>query len=401
MTGKSVRAKKIGAVVLAYCFGILVGNSGLLPRPSEALTEFLAGEKGVKNELILPLIEQGVFSGNDLAANQILNVQDSLMSVTVLLAIPLLLFSLNLRNSIKQAKKAIFSLFLGLSSLLIVIFTGYFIFQNQITDAWKIAGMLVGIYTGGTPNLAAISSALDVAPNTFILVNTYDIIIGAVVLMFILTLSQNIFNRFLPLYKKSSITNQNKNSIEDKEIDNYRGMFSAEGLKNILKALLTSVVILIIAALSSLLVNTEATQTVIVILTVTTLGIAGSLIKPIHRIDKSFQLGMYFIVVFSLVLSSMSDLQSMFHIQYLYLFLYVILAVIGSMAVHVFLSWLFKVDSDTTIITITALTYSAPFVPVVAGALKNKEVIITGITTGIIGYAFGNYLGIGLAYFLK
>jgi uncharacterized membrane protein len=38
---------------------------------------------------------------------------------------------------------------------------------------------------------------------------------------------------------------------------------------------------------------------------------------------------------------------------------------------------------------------------VVAAALKNKEIIITGITSGILGYAFGNYLGVGLAYFLK
>jgi len=37
----------------------------------------------------------------------------------------------------------------------------------------------------------------------------------------------------------------------------------------------------------------------------------------------------------------------------------------------------------------------------VAGALKNKEIIITGITGGIIGYVAGNYLGIALAYFLK
>jgi uncharacterized membrane protein len=81
--------------------------------------------------------------------------------------------------------------------------------------------------------------------------------------------------------------------------------------------------------------------------------------------------------------------------------MYVALTVLGSMIVHVFLSYMFKVDSDTTIITISALTFSPLFVPVVAAALKNKDVIITGITSGILGYAFGNYLGVGLAYFLK
>ena len=77
------------------------------------------------------------------------------------------------------------------------------------------------------------------------------------------------------------------------------------------------------------------------------------------------------------------------------------MAVFGSLLIHVLLSKLFKIDTDSTIIAITALSTSPPFVPVVAGALKNKEIIVTGITIGVIGYAIGNYLGIVMAYFLK
>jgi uncharacterized membrane protein len=139
----------------------------------------------------------------------------------------------------------------------------------------------------------------------------------------------------------------------------------------------------------------------VIILSITTLGLALGTIKAISSIEKTFQLGMYFIIVFSLVIASMGNLRSMFQIDFLNLFMYVAFAIFGSIVVHVFLSFLFKVDSDTTIITITALTFSPPFVPVVSAALKNKEIIITGITSGIIGYALGNYLGVALAYFLK
>ncbi|MFT6261548.1 MAG: putative membrane protein [Bermanella sp.] len=34
-------------------------------------------------------------------------------------------------------------------------------------------------------------------------------------------------------------------------------------------------------------------------------------------------------------------------------------------------------------------------------ALKNPNVLISGMTTGIIGFALGNYLGISLALFLQ
>jgi uncharacterized membrane protein len=44
---------------------------------------------------------------------------------------------------------------------------------------------------------------------------------------------------------------------------------------------------------------------------------------------------------------------------------------------------------------------SPPFVPAVAAALKNKSIIISGLTTGIVGYAIGNYLGISLAYLFR
>jgi uncharacterized membrane protein len=110
---------------------------------------------------------------------------------------------------------------------------------------------------------------------------------------------------------------------------------------------------------------------------------------------------MYLIIVFSLVVSSMANLSNMFQIEFLQLFLYVLFVVFGSIIIHVGLASIFKLDADTTIISITALTYSPPFVPAVASALKNKDLIISGLTIGILGYAFGTYLGVIVAAILK
>ena len=107
------------------------------------------------------------------------------------------------------------------------------------------------------------------------------------------------------------------------------------------------------------------------------------------------------VIVFSLVIASMADLSVIFQIQFLNLFLFVAIAVFGSIVVHVGLSKIFKADTDTTIITITALTFSPPFVPAVAASIRNKEIILTGIANGLIGYAIGNYLGVFIAYILK
>jgi len=45
--------------------------------------------------------------------------------------------------------------------------------------------------------------------------------------------------------------------------------------------------------------------------------------------------------------------------------------------------------------------FGPAFVPTVATALKNRAIIVSGLTTGVVGYAIGNYAGIALAYLLK
>jgi len=44
--------------------------------------------------------------------------------------------------------------------------------------------------------------------------------------------------------------------------------------------------------------------------------------------------------------------------------------------------------------------FGPAFIIPVAKALKNDEIILPGILCGILGYAIGNYLGIGLGSIL-
>jgi uncharacterized membrane protein len=44
---------------------------------------------------------------------------------------------------------------------------------------------------------------------------------------------------------------------------------------------------------------------------------------------------------------------------------------------------------------------SPPFVPAVASALKNREIILPGLIIGLVGYAVGNYLGVLMGLLIK
>jgi uncharacterized membrane protein len=395
--------RKTGAVVLAYGAGLLIGNTGLFPRAGENLKNLVAasGSAALPAEQIENHLSEGTITSTDVLVNQVASAQDLIMSVAILIAIPLLLFSLDLRRWLGLAGEAIKSMVLAMISLFIAIFLGYFLWGSTIPESWKVGGMMVGIYTGGTPNLAAIAAAVDVSPNIFILTHTYDVVIGAICLLFLMTIAQRLFNLFLPHFNQSKKHKAICAIVKETDpMDNYLGMLNRQAAYRLFLAFLLSLAIVGVSFGLSMLVSETAKMTVI-ILSLTTLGLIFSLIKRINSIKNTFQLGMYFIIVFSFTVSSMADLRGMFQIQFLNLFLFVAMAVFGSMIIHVILSKIFKVDTDTTIITITALTYSSPFVPAVAAAIRNKEVIISGLTVGVLGYAFGNYAGVFVAYLLK
>jgi uncharacterized membrane protein len=68
---------------------------------------------------------------------------------------------------------------------------------------------------------------------------------------------------------------------------------------------------------------------------------------------------------------------------------------------HFALAALFRIDADTALITSTATIFGPPFIGPVARALRNRELMVSGLTTGIMGYAVGTYLGLAVAWLLR
>jgi len=393
--------KKLGSIVLAYAFGLLFGSIGILPHGSDGYKLALQGRSAVPKPEMEALLASGTISEADIYVNKIASTQDMLISLIVPLAFPLLLFSLNIRRWLRFAKDGFISMILAIVSVIIIIISGYFIFKNVVPDSWKVAGMLVGVYSGGTPNLVSLKVALGVDPNLFVMTSTYDMIIGAITIIFFITAGPKIFRAILPPFKHVGDTEGSDSVIAETEsFEDYSGMFRKGRLLPLIEGFGIALLIFVISFGISLLLP-KVSQMVIVILSITTLAIIASLIEWINRIEKTFQLGMYFVLVFSFTVASMADLSVIFSIGFLGLFAYVTYAYFGSLFLHLLLSKIFGVNADDYLITTTAFVFSPPFVPVVAGALKNKDVIITGITVGIIGYIIGNYLGVGLGYFLK
>lgn len=349
---------KLGAVVVCYVAGIIVGNIGVMPAD---------------------------FS----------KIQQPLMLVNISLALPLMFFSLDIRRWSRLAGKSLLSYSLQVIAIIIVAVAGYYIFAGIIgQETWKLAGMFIGVYTGGTVNLGAIATALQTDQTLYIAAHTSDLVVSSVYLLFLMTIGQRLFLKFLPAFEKGN----GAGGDESFSFNSYDGIFSRRVFPPLLGAFGLALLIFVIGGLS-FLVFSEDTAFVVAILVISTLGILFSFVPSIRSIRMTYQAGNYFILIFSLVVSSMADMSKLVTTAPIML-VYVSFTIIVCLLLHVLLARVFAVDADTVIITSVAGICSPPLVPMVASALKNREIVITGVVTGIIGWVIGTYLGIAVAYIL-
>lgn len=359
---------KIGPILMLYIIGAIIGNTGLL-------SESAAG------------------------------IQDIMTTVIIPLAIPMMLFSCNFRQW--DIRKTFTTLITGIAAVVITLLIGYYIFKPYVvpgsmigTQFNNIAGLMAGVYTGGTPNMAAIKIMLNVPNETYLMVHSYDMLVSFLYMIFLLSAGIRLFRKVLKRSGPEVSYNEAHMPVEQFEEHPYRDIFKKRNFLPLLLALAVSLLIFAISAGVSLLFGKNS-QVVVIILGITTLGIAASFINPVRKIRKSFDAGMYLVYIFSIVVASMADISKLDLAGGITVFLYIVAVIFGSLFLHLMMAKIFRLDADTVVIASVSLINSAPFVPMMAAAMKNKSIIISGLTIGLVGYAIGNYVGFIIANILK
>ena len=360
--------QKIGTVVLAYAVGIIASLCGVFHFADPAIG--------------------ATFS----------KLQSTIMNVAVPLAIPLMLFNCDFKLWTKSLPKTTWALVTGIAAVLIASISGYFVFRNNVPEIAKVTGMMAGIYTGGTMNFNALGAALNVDRSVMAIVLAFQMVITTPYIFFLLGGGYKIFRKLLPYKDITHKGRMDEDEVETNDVENYRGMFEKKNFIGMMKGLGLSVIFLAVGAGLALLI-TGTLNELVVILTITTLSIIASFFKPVRELPKTFELGMFFILIFSVIVASMFDINSV-NGGSLYIGGFVLWIIGISVGLHLLLCRIAKVSGDLFCVCQVGLLCSPPFVPPIAGAMKNKKVLISGIVVGLVGYAIGTYLGALLAWIL-
>lgn len=306
----------------------------------------------------------------------------------MLIGLPLLLFSVRVGQSLRHARRMMLSFVLCCVSGLFFTSVACFFFIDELADSWKIAGMLTGLYTGGTPNVQAIGLALRAPAEYLVLIQAADILLGGAYLLGLVTVLPSLYGRLFPTLTQQ--TGGDAGAVQEAE----SVPFGQRTLQLVAGLLVTGTAIVMCRWITGVWLDPT-----IIILLVTTLSLLVTATPLTNRIGNSYPLGEYFVLIFCVALGLLADFRALAAggMELLY---FSAIALIGTTLLHLLLSKLFGIDRDTVILSYVAALYGPVFVVQVAAAIQNRDLLAAGIGVSLVGFGIGNYLGIGIAYLL-
>ena len=314
------------------------------------------------------------------------------------LSICICLLSLDLKEMKKLTKEPMIALISAVLSVCIMAFIFGLVFAGKIDEGWKVAGMFVGTYTGGSSNLTAIAVGLDAARETIAAANAADYVIGIPTLVFMFAApailkNSKKFQKFWPYHH-----------TDDEllgEGDHTELMASKEwSIQDIAWMLSLAFAVFAVASWLSGVLFGEGFRSAGRVILITTFSIILAQFPRVKRLRGNFDLGLYVALLFLTTIGFAVNLKDFFG-STLYITVFCFCVVIGCTILHLVITRIFKIRYEYVLLSIVAAISDGPTAALVASSAQWKSLINIGLLMGVIAGACGNYAGITVAYLIK
>ena len=314
------------------------------------------------------------------------------------LSTSLYLLNVDFKKIVKMSKQPLMSIGSAVFCVCLVTIIFGSVFAGQIEEGWKVAGMFVGTYTGGSSNLTAIAVGLEASKTTIASANAADYVVGipTLILMFAAPALYKNSKRLKKLWPYEMSEPELLGDGDQEEL-----MASKEWSIQEIAWLLAIGFGTVWAATSiSSMVFGEGFRSAGRILLITTFSIILAQVPAIRKLRGNFDLGLFVALLFLVTIGFAVDLQQFFGSTF-YITLFCFCVIACSILLHLLITRLLKVRFEYVLLSIVGCISDGPTAALIASSAQWKTLINIGLLMGVLAGALGNYVGIGVAYAIR
>ncbi len=335
-------------------------------------------------------------------------VYDAVWGYVVPLAIPLLLFQLNLHALVKESGRLLFLFLISSVGTVLGVFLGFVLLKDYIPELDKIGAIISASYTGGGVNLAAMTAKLQPSPTMISATYVADNLMMACYFFVLIALPAS---KFVRKFWGSPYQDENERNNQVAEGENAAASYwtpKAISLQNIAISLGAAILLVAVAfnlsaALKGVLTVTEDTNMVLTMLIglvtdkyllLTTLTFVVMLLFPkcTTKLNGSQELGTYCIYLFFVVIGVPASIPLIIDNAPL-LFVFTMTVALVNLIVTLIFGKMFKFGIEEITLACNANVGGPTTAAALAIGQGWRALVGPILVIGTVGYIIGNYIG--------
>lgn len=347
---------KVGASLLTLVFGALVSNLGLVPAASP--------------------------------------VYDTISGPVTMLAIAWLLLSVNLSDVKKVGSRMFVAFGLAVFGTALGAFVGALIFAPSLgASGWQLAGVFTGTYSGGSVNFVSVGRVVELPDVLWAGATAADAMTTGIWMAATLLLPVWLARFYTPVPKALT-----ELSEDQKKNGGQEHPFFARAS---LSALDLSVLVAVgLALLTAADLTARLIPQVHSVLWLTTYALILGQTRWFHHAEGALQLGTMVLLLFFVVIGIWSRVSEIAAVGVVVFFYTLVLVAVHGLVVYGG-GYFLKLDLGTLSVASQASVGGPPSALAVAVAREWPGLVLPGIIMGLLGYAVGTYMGVGVANLVR
>lgn len=317
---------------------------------------------------------------------------DPIHSYVAPLAIPMLLFSANLKQVAKQGGKMAIIFLVAAVGVTGGTIVASLLLRNHIPELHSVAAVITGSQTGGAVNVAAMRDVFDLSSTMFAVTYIADNIAFVLTTFVMLTLpTLHWVRKHYPCMYEVNTEASGSTDDGDTKLTAF----------DVMSAFTVAFAILFVTNIITSFVNGTNAPALIkqlfgqtyLVLTLITVLLATFFPKQMGKLKGGYDIGMLLLCFFFIASTVEADMKQMFE-QGPWLFIFCGITFLIHVVVLLVFGKLFRFKIEEIVICSNASLGGPSTAAAVAAGKGWKELITPAVLVGVFGYIIGNYLGV-------